>query len=208
MAQSQTVLREVGKLLQPLGGVNLVVSLFILFSKGAKDMVVDPKKRGRILVVFFLVSWMVFGSLNGYWPLPQITALLISFYSKWLGVETVYYKGELIAPVQGYDRVFSISGECAGIFVIAVFILLLLIPKQTTLRFKVMGFLAVLVLMILNSLRIFATLYGADKYGEEFSVNIIHNVLGNVFIFIAVAITMVLVFWLSNLLKKQEKVKT
>ena len=66
------------------------------------------------------LMWILFSYPNFY-PLPQITIFLISFLLKLIGLTSVYYDRFLVMSIDGVNRTFNLSVECAGLILFFVF---------------------------------------------------------------------------------------
>ena len=124
----------------------------------------------------------IFSSYPRFYPFPDLTSLAVGFMLRTVGFHQASSGRYLIVAFDQTAHPLAISGECAGVIVVLVFILVIFLSPYFTLAQKFASFIFLPIILFGNVLRIFiAILIGA--FSSMNAMLFFHSSIGNVFMF-------------------------
>jgi exosortase/archaeosortase family protein len=135
----------------------------------------------RLSILIGSVSYLVVG-YPGYYPLPEATASVTSFFLNLMGINAVALGRYIAVSFPSMDCTYMLSSECSGIIIYIMFLIgIAVVPYfRTWHRLVALGFLPLLFLG--NASRILMSIL----VGYQFSVDaseFFHATVGQVLIF-------------------------
>lgn len=153
----------------------------------------------RIGVIGAIVSWLIF-AYPIYNPFQKITISALKFFLTLIKIKTTNVQNYIV--VQFSDiKIFKLSIECAGVVLIAIFLIGIFITPNIQFMIRLLGLLFVPIIFLANIARIMMTIIVAD-YSPKISI-FVHNSVGQLFILGVAVICYVYFIKLSITLQKE-----
>lgn len=141
----------------------------------------------RISVISLILLWIIFSYPNFY-PIPELTTKSMQYSLSLLNIDSLAYNKYLVADMNGLNKIFSISWECAGLILYSIFIIGAFMFPKIPMKLRFMSILFIPLLFIANIFRMILSVITAKYINADFSV-IFHNSIGQILIFgLAIAI--------------------
>ncbi len=147
----------------------------------------------NLLFILIIFSYAVI-SFPNYYPFPQITGSLISKTLEYFGIPTYHYKDYVIVFIKDYNYAIQLSAECSGIILFMMFLVVVFIIPEYSIKQKLFAVPFVILLFFINALRIIIGIILSREFGSNILV-IFHDTVGQAIIFFAVITSFIV--WLK-----------
>ena len=135
----------------------------------------------RIALIVFFAGYLI-SEYPDYKLIASLTGEAVALAVSMAGLPVTIWNNYMLVEYSGLARVFSLSAECAGVIVLSIFLFPLFITPQIALKNRLIGLLFIPLLFFGNVLRIALDIV-AGAYISAQDVVLLHNTLGQVFIF-------------------------
>ena len=149
------------------------------------------------LVVASIAAYALY-TYPRFYPFPELTSLGVGSLLRFANLEAVSAGRYLVVTFKNVSQPLAISGECAGIIIMLVYMGVIFISPYFSLTHKFSAMVVIPLILLGNIIRIFI----AVLLGHYVSVNTMlafHNSVGNVFMFVWAIVCYLL--WLSMINK-------
>lgn len=153
----------------------------------------------RVIVLGLVGIWAIL-TYPSFTPLREISVIVIKFILGLFSIESTYYSNYLITEIGGINRIFTISPECAGIYIFIIFLVGCFLFPKARLKDLIISILFIPLIFLLNIIRILISILLAKYLNIELSI-FFHNTFGQVFIFVIGIF--IYVVWLRIALKSK-----
>lgn len=133
------------------------------------------------VVVASLVTY-TFLSYPRFYPFPDLTSVSVAPLLRLVGIQAASLNRFLIVGFGNTSRSLAISGDCAGVIILIVFIAVIFLSPYFKLTHKFTSFIFIPLVLAGNILRIFIAVILGNSVGIK-AMLIFHNTAGNVFMF-------------------------
>ncbi len=148
--------------------------------KMSKDLAI------RTLVIMSTVAYLI-AFYPGYESVTNMTAKLLSVVSSWyLGVAPAYFNDYVIFNFKEITPL-KLSPECSGLTVITIFIIVVWLIPNVSLRSRIGAFVFIPILYFANIIRLLMAVIIGDKINVN-TLSIYHGTVGQLFIFTVLVI--------------------
>ncbi len=143
--------------------------------KVSKDLAI------RTLVIMSTVAYLI-AFYPGYESVTNMTAKLLSVVSSWyLGVAPAYFNDYVIFNFKEITPL-KLSPECSGLTVITIFVIVVWLIPNVSLRSRIGAFVFIPILYFANIIRLLMAVIIGDKINVS-TLSIYHGTVGQLFIF-------------------------
>lgn len=156
----------------------------------------------RAGVLSFLITYLLYGFNNGFGALQRLTATGVAKCLEVFGYETFVTDRFLVVSMQGLNRFFDISAECAGIILYMAFLTVIFILPGYTLRARLIGFAFLPLIFAVNVFRILGSVWFVRSVSDNAAL-VYHDTISQVIIIGATFLCYLL--WLFLIGKQEEK---
>lgn len=162
-----------------------VETLATYLRKMNKDLVI------RTSIIASTVAYLI-AFYPGYENITNTTAKLLSVVSSWyLGVAPAYFSDYVIFNFKEITPL-KLSPECSGLTVITIFIIVIWLIQNVSLRSRIEAFIFVPILYFANVIRLLMAVIIGDKINVS-ALSVYHGTVGQLFIFV-VLVTCFMIF--------------
>ncbi len=161
--------------------------------KHNKNYIFNIKKELwiRILIITILISLIII-FYPKYEILTNITVMMLSILSEFfIGTTPIFYQNNLILNL-GSITPIVVSPECSGLFILIIFLLVVWLIPNISIKSRFFSFLLIPILFFSNIIRLLFAVIIGDKFGVE-SLIFYHATIGQIFIFIIMIYCFILI---------------
>lgn len=143
----------------------------------------------RISIIAVLSIYLI-AFYPGYYPLPQLTAKVVSFILGTLNISSAVDGTFIVVAFPELAQALELSAECSGIILFAMFIFVVFIVPDIPLSHRLVAILFIPLLFLANLFRIIAGII-VGYHTKIGAVDFFHNTIGQVLMFfIAISVYM------------------
>lgn len=136
----------------------------------------------RVLILLILVSLLAY-FYPKYDILTNLTIeILVVMSSLYFGIMPSYYEN-IIFYNFGNITPIIVSPECSGLFIIFVFLFVVWLVPNVSIKNRLYAFMLIPILFFGNILRLFIAIIIGDKFNTD-ALQIYHGTIGQLFIFV------------------------
>lgn len=145
----------------------------------------------RMLIITILTSLIII-FYPKYEILTNITVMILSILSGFfIGTTPIFYQNNLILNLDSITPIV-VSPECSGLFILIIFLLVIWLVPNISIKSRFFSFLLIPILFFSNIIRLLFAVIIGDKFGVE-SLIFYHATIGQIFIFVIMVYCFILV---------------
>ena len=135
----------------------------------------------RFSVLGLFAIWFI-KNYPAFKPIPEVTVWVMEKILNFIHIPTVPYGNLFVVTINGVNRIFNLSGECAGIILFTVFLFGTFIIPDFKIRDRLISLLFLPLIFLGNTLRILIDIIIANKFSLA-SSTFFHDTIGQAIIF-------------------------
>ena len=173
------------------------------------DILLKIKKTDciRLIVLVGIVTFLIL-SYPGFEPIPEITAgaaaIVMTIY---FGVTPTVYENHIFLDMHNNIYPMTVSPECSGIIVVALFIIVIFLIPDISLKHRFYSFFFAIPLYLANVLRIVSSVIVGDNTNIE-TLAWYHGTIGQLLIFLAMIVIFAIFLKIFGYFGKNQYVQT